>query len=259
MEIEKITDPSVSPLVRELRARATTLSYDLPYSIEGLEAIIPVLTTIRYWANSRCGNWYLISWLALFAFTADMFIASSRHAFPFAVALLGTVPADMPSLNRSACIVLALSLWASTVTGVTGIYFARCAILGYLPGWFIQLFDRDTQFATAIANYDGSKFDLARQVEPLGASELLNAILGASAVRLERLRDGYCYGRDSLRTLTWLPSYLAPYARLSDFIPEKIKNFSTNLIGVPVGNYLVSAPHKPGSIKLNPRDRKSVV
>jgi len=72
-------------------------------------------------------------------------------------------------------------------------------------------------------------------------------------IRLERLKDGYCYGTGGLRTLTWIPDYLKPYARLSDFIPEKLKNFSTNLVGVPVGNYLVSARHKPGSIVLNPR------
>lgn len=144
MEVDKIDDPSVSPLVRELRARATMLSYDLPYSIEGLEAIIPILTTIRYWANSRCSNWYLSIWLVLSVFTAHMFVASWRHALTLAIAILGTAPADLPNLNRSACIVSALSLWTSTVTGVTGIYFARCAILGYFPGWVIQLFDRDT-------------------------------------------------------------------------------------------------------------------
>lgn len=253
LEVDQIADPSVTPLVRELRARATMLSYDEPYAIEGLEAIVPILTTLRYRATDDPGFWYNTAWVTLFGLFTEAYIESSDSLLPLGLVILGCAPFNLPRVNRSACLVWALALWTMPITGITGIYFARCAFLSYLPGWVSALFGRETQFATAIAGYQGNRFDLARQVEPIGLSGLFDSILGASSVRLERLRDGYCYGTGGLRTLTWLPDYLTPFARLSDFIPEKIKSFSTNLAGVPVGNYLVSARHKPGSIQLNRR------
>lgn len=251
-ELAKIDDPTVSPLVRELRARATTLAYDKPYEIVCLEVLIPVLATLRYRANENAGRWYEVAWIILASIFADSIYNYSRSAIPLGLLTLGCIPLNSRLVNRSTCIVLAIASCFLPLTGVTGLYFARSVILNYLPRWINGLFDRSTQFAAAIAGYEGSHFDLARQIEPCGSSRLIHVFLGASPVRLERLRDGYSYGR-SLRTLSWLPSFLAPLARLDDFIPPKVKGFSTNLDGVPVGNYLVSTKHKPGSIQLNPR------
>lgn len=132
--------------------------------------------------------------------------------------MIGCAPFELARVNRSVCIALAIAMYFMSLTGVTGIYFARCVILNYVPSWVNSLFDRGTQLAVAIARYDGSPVDLARQIEDADSSAVLEAFLGASTVRLERLRDGYCYG-GGLRVLTWLPSFLAPYARLDDFIP----------------------------------------
>jgi len=162
LEVDQIDDPTAAPLVRELRARATMLSYDEPHAITGLEAVIPILSTLRYRANSRSSAWFKSGWLTLLTAFIEAYIESSTSTVPLGLLTLGCAPFELPRVDRSACIVWAVTIWLLPITGITGIYFARCVFLSYLPGWVSKLFGQGTQFATAIASYGGNRFDLAR-------------------------------------------------------------------------------------------------
>lgn len=72
------------------------LTYDDPYAIEGLETMIPLLTTLRYWATPEAGTWFQAGWLILASLFFNAVLNSSHATLPLGALTLGCAPLDLP-------------------------------------------------------------------------------------------------------------------------------------------------------------------